>query len=186
MSSLFNVTCLIWFLTEVLLNRLLRSKDTDRQHADKNSLMIIWITVVLANAIAVYISMNFRSPIYSSPIFHLVGLGIIIAGIIIRFIAVYTLGPFFTVDVTIREGHKLKRDGMYKYLRHPSYFASLLSFVGFGISLNNWVSLVLIVTAVLIVFIYRIKIEEKTLTEQFGEEYLDYKKTTSGIIPFIY
>lgn len=186
MSSLFTATYVIWFLTEALLNRVLRSKSTDRQHTDKNSLAIIWVTVVLANILAVYIAMNFRFLIYSIPAFHYIGLGIIITGIILRFAAVFSLGAFFTVDVTIREDHKLKRDGMYKYLRHPSYFASLLSFAGFGIALNNWVSLLLIIVSVLTVFTYRIKIEEKLLIEQFGNEYLDYKKSTSGLIPFLY
>jgi len=186
MTPLFTATYVIWFLTEALLNRLLRSKSTDKQHADKNSLAIIWVTVVLANMLAVYITMNFHFTIYSNPAFHYFGLGVIITGIIIRFASVFSLGKFFTVDVTIREDHTLKKDGMYKYLRHPSYFASLISFIGFGISLNNWISLVLIFSAVLAVFIYRIKIEEKILIEQFGTEYLNYKKTTSGIIPFLY
>jgi len=47
-------------------------------------------------------------------------------------------------------------------------FSSLLSFIGFGISLNNWFSLITIASLVTIAFLYRIKIEEKTLIEQIG------------------
>ena len=61
-----------------------------------------------------------------------------------------------------------------------------MSFVGFGISLNNWASLAIVTVSILVAFVKRIQVEEKALVEQFGEEYLQYKKTTSGLIPFIY
>ena len=186
MNLLFTIIYLIWFLSETLLNRLLRSKSTDKQNADKNSLLIIWVTVVAAIFLAVYISMKYYFPIYPDTTIRYIGLGIILLGIILRIAAVLSLGKFFTVDVTIREDHKLKKDGVYKYLRHPSYFASLLSFIGFGLSINSWPGLILIVVAVMAVFIFRIKIEEKILIGQFGDEYLDYKKNTKGIIPFVY
>jgi protein-S-isoprenylcysteine O-methyltransferase Ste14 len=71
-------------------------------------------------------------------------------------------------------------------IRHPSYTASLLSFIGFGLSLNNWYSLLIVVFAVVIVFLMRIRIEEKALTAQFGDEYLQYKKEAWGLLPFMH
>ena len=186
MSILFITIYVIWLVTEILLNRLLHSKSTDRQHADKNSLPLIWATIIATIAIAVFISMKFYLPVFFNSAFEYAGLALIVIGILLRLIAVVSLGRFFTVDVTIRQGHKLKKDGVYKYVRHPSYSASLLSFIGFGISLNSWLSLLITTVAILTVFIFRMKIEEKILIEQFGAEYLEYKKTTSGIIPFIY
>ena len=165
---------------------MLRSKSTDKQNADKNSLAIIWITVVAAITLATVIAMNFYFPIAVNPVIKYVGLAIIYLGILLRIAAIVGLGRFFTVDVTIREDHRLKQDGLYKYLRHPSYFASLLSFIGYGISLNNWISLILVVVAVLIVFKMRINIEEKALIEQFGNEYLEYRKKVKGLIPFVW
>ena len=107
-------------------------------------------------------------------------------GIIFRLYAIKTLGRYFTVNVTIREGHKIIKQGLYKYLRHPSYTGSLLSFVGFGISLNNWVSFLIVMIPVTASFIRRMNIEERALTEQFGEEYITYKKQTWRLLPFIY
>ncbi len=153
----------------------------DRQDADKNSLLLIWISIIATIFIAVFISGTFYFPIFSNPTFEYRGLAIIFVGIFFRFVAVAILGRFFTVDVTIRQDHKLKKDGVYKYLRHPSYFASLISFIGFGISLNNWIALLLITLAILTVFITRIKMEEKVLVEQFGAEYNEYKKVTKGL-----
>ena len=164
---------------------MLRSNKTDKQDADKSSLLVIWIVIIAAVAAALFTSVSFTMPIADGYIRY-AGLAVILIGIIFRIIAVRTLGKFFTVDVTIREGHHLVKKGIYKYFRHPSYTASLLTFIGFGISLNNWYSLLIVVIAVVIVFIMRIRIEEKTLIARFGDEYLRYKKEAWGLIPFIY
>lgn len=185
MNNFFSITYILWLASEVLLNRLLHSKGTDKKDADKNSLSLIWVTIFLSVSLAVYISMKFSMPIFTNSLYSYIGIALIIIGMIIRFAAVISLGKFFTVDVTIRQGHQLKKDGLYKYFRHPSYFASLLSFIGFGISLNNWLSLIVITVAIIVAFSMRVKVEEKALIEQFGEEYLNYKKTTSGFIPFV-
>ena len=63
---------------------------------------------------------------------------------------------------------------------------SLLSFAGFGISLNNWFSVIIIVTLMTWAMHRRIVIEEKALTDQFGETYRDYIKKTYQLIPWIY
>jgi protein-S-isoprenylcysteine O-methyltransferase Ste14 len=186
MNIFFTATYCTWFLMEFLLTRLLHSKSTDKKNTDKNSLSLLWVIIVATITIAVFISMRFYSPIFRDPQWRYLGLIVIIIGIIIRFIAIISLGKFFTVDVTIRQNHRLKKDGLYKYLRHPSYFASLVSFAGFGISLNNCLGLGLSVVAITAAFIIRIRIEEKILVEQFGFEYLDYMRCTKGIIPFVY
>ena len=183
---IFTITYCIWCLSEIILNRLLRTKNSDKQNADKGTLSVIWITIVLCITLSVYISIGYNLPISKDSVIRYFGLAIIYIGIVFRILVVKSLGKFFTVMVTIRQDHKLKKDGFYKYLRHPSYLASLVSFVGFGIALNNWISLLLLAAAILFVFVIRIKVEEKVLIEQFGTEYLVYKKTTKCIIPFIY
>lgn len=176
----------IWLLSEILLNRLMRAKQRDQPNKDKNSLGLIWVTIFICITLAVYACIHYNEYRIDGSAIKYVGLFVILFGVIIRLIVVRSLGIFFTADVTIRENHALKKDGFYKYLRHPSYFASLISFVGFGFSLNNWMSLLIVVVAILCAFIYRIKVEEKALIEYFGQEYMDYKKSTKAIIPFIY
>ena len=186
MNLILTVTYSIWFLSEILINRFFRSKKTDKQNADKGSLYFIWLTVIIGIFTAIFVSNKYYFPILKDANVVYIGLFLIFMGIIFRLIIIATLGQFFTADVTIKQNHKLKKDGFYKYLRHPSYFASLLSFIGFGVTLNNWISLAIITILILMTFIVRIKIEEKALIEHFGSEYLDYKKNTKGIIPFIY
>ena len=97
-----------------------------------------------------------------------------------------SLGKYFTVDVTIRQDHQIKKEGFYKFLRHPSYAFSLLTSLGFGLYLNNWLSLIFAFVPPFLAFSYRIKIEEQALVEKFGDEYTEYRKSTNKMIPFIY
>ena len=186
MDNLLIGTYVIWLLSEIILNRMLRSNTTDKQGADNNSLLAIWVIIVAAVTAALFTSASFAMPISGNDNIRYAGLAVILIGVILRIIAVRTLGKFFTVDVTIRQGHRLVKNGMYKYFRHPSYTASLLSFIGFGLSLNNWYSLLILVFAVVVVFLMRIRIEEKALIAQFGDEYLQYKKEAWGLLPFIH
>ena len=187
MSETFLIfVYIVWIFSEIYLNRMLRSGGSDKKNQDKNSLRIIWIVIAVCISTAVLISNNLNLPVYNSIMGNYVGVFILILGILLRYFAVFSLGRFFTVDVTIRDNHKLKKDGMYKYVRHPSYASSLLSFIGMGIILNNWLSLAIICVGILSVFTYRIRIEEKMLIEHFGSDYEDYRRKTSAIIPFIF
>lgn len=174
-----------WFASEALLNRLMRSDTDDKKYYDKGSLKLLWIMIAIANALGILFCIVIKMPI-SSGYLPYIGLVFIIIGMVFRFISIWTLGRFFTVDITIKEGHTIKKDGVYKIIRHPSYLGMLLSFIGFGISLNNWLSLITITLLITIGLLIRIKIEEIALIEKFGAHYLDYRNSTYCLIPWIY
>lgn len=182
----FYLTYVLWISSEIFLNRFIRSGKGDMKAADKNSETYLWLTITVSITTGVFVSSLYQFPIFSNERVALIGILVIILGIIVRFIAIKQLGRFFTVDVTIRQDHQLMQDGFYKYLRHPSYSGSLMSFIGFGFSLNNWASLAIVFLPTLFTFIYRMNIEEDVLTEQFGVKYQDYMSTTKRILPFIY
>jgi protein-S-isoprenylcysteine O-methyltransferase Ste14 len=186
MNPIFIVVYLSWFLSEIVFIRLLRIKKTDRQKADKSSLFLIWVLIIIGNVSAVFITNFVSVPIGPSPAIGYVGLILIILGVLLRIGAIRSLGKFFTVQVTIKEDHQLKTNGYYKYVRHPSYTASLISFIGFGVSLNHWISVLLAGGLAFIAFAIRIQIEEKVLLSHFGASYETYKGKTKGLIPFIY
>jgi protein-S-isoprenylcysteine O-methyltransferase Ste14 len=186
MSLFFNIVYFCWFASEVILNRVLRAGRGDKQPTGKHSLTYIWVTVIICVIAAVNISQHSYFPVIRSAVIGWAGIGLIILGMALRLTAIISLGRFFTVNVAIREGHTIKQDGMYKYVRHPSYAASLLSFLGFGISLNNWVSLLVVFVPVTIAFLYRIKVEEAMLSAGLGDAYTAYKKRTYRLLPGIY
>lgn len=183
---IFIIVWSIWFISEILLNRFLRSGNNIKNDQDRGTIRIIWITIGIANSLGIIFTIYLRASICNNLIIPYAGLFLIVLGMILRFISIWTLGRLFTVDITILAEHTIKKDGVYRIIRHPSYLGSILSFIGFGISLNNWISLLVISIPVLIAMLNRINIEERLLINQFKGEYLDYMKKTYRLIPWIY
>ncbi len=186
LQILFTISMVAWFLTEILYKNMLKSGKEDSKDKDKSTLNILWVAIPFSIAASVTVSNITKFPIAEGIWILYLGEAFILIGIVFRYIIIRSLGKYFTVDVTIKQDHQIKKEGFYKYLRHPSYAFSLLTSLGLGLYLNNWISLLLAFLPPFLAFIYRIKIEEQALIEKFGEEYLEYRRTTKKLIPFIY
>lgn len=186
LSILFNISMGAWFLSEIIYKQKLKSSEKDDKGKDKSTLNMLWLVIILSITSAIMVSHMVKLSITEKNWIFYAGQAFILLGIIFRLIIIRSLGKYFTVDVTIKQDHKIKKDGFYKYLRHPTYSFSLLTFLGLGLFLNNWISFILAFIPPLLAFIYRIKIEEQALVEQFEEEYIEYRKTTKKLIPFVY
>lgn len=182
---LFYVSIAVWFLSEIYYKQKFRSEEKD-QKKDKSTLNILWVVIIPSIFIAVTISNLTKFHIRNQYWILYLGEFLIIIGIVFRWIIIKSLGNFFTVDVSIRENHQIKKGGFYRLVRHPSYSFALLTFLGLGLFLNNWLSLCIAFVPVFLAFSYRIKVEEQVLIQQFGNEYLEYKQKTKKLIPFIY
>ena len=84
-----------------------------------------------------------------------------------------------------KEYHGVVDTGVYKYIRHPQLLGEicLWYFVSF-----LWASPLLVLTTTLFWlpnYILWCHFEEKDLILRFGDEYLEYKKRTKFMIPFI-
>lgn len=186
LSILFYISMVAWFLTEFLYKNILKSGKEDQKNKDKSTLNILWLAIPFSIMSSIFISYNTHFTIVDETWILYLGELLIVIGILFRYMIIRSLGKYFTVDVTIRQDHKIKKEEFYKYLRHPSYAFSLLTSLGLGLYLNNWLSLIFAFVPPFLAFAYRIKIEEQALVEQFGDEYLEYRKSTKKLIPFIY
>jgi len=186
LSTLFYISMGAWFVTEFLYKNMLKSGKEDQKNKDKSTLNILWLAIPFSIMSSIFVSYNTHFTIVDGNWILYLGELLILTGIIFRYMIIRSLGKYFTVDVTIRQDHKIKKEGFYKYLRHPSYAFSLLTSLGLGLYLNNWLSLIFAFVPPFLAFAYRIKIEEQALVEQFGDEYLEYGKSTKKLIPFIY
>ncbi|HET9362277.1 MAG TPA: isoprenylcysteine carboxylmethyltransferase family protein [Vicinamibacterales bacterium] len=117
---------------------------------------------------------------------QLSGLGLMFAGITIRWTAIHALGVLFTGRVQIQEGHTLIRTGLYSRLRHPAYAGSLLAYFGLGLAFGNWWTLACSVLPYVVAIGYRIHVEEGVLRKTFGLAYAQYARTTKRIVPWVY
>ncbi|MGZ3681316.1 MAG: methyltransferase family protein, partial [Ktedonobacterales bacterium] len=93
---------------------------------------------------------------------------------------------YFSPVVAVRSDQQIVQEGPYRYVRHPSYSGVLLSLVGLGLALTNWLSLLVLLICALAGLLYRVNVEEWALRETLGQPYADYMRRTRRFIPFIW
>ncbi|HEV2416342.1 MAG TPA: isoprenylcysteine carboxylmethyltransferase family protein, partial [Terriglobia bacterium] len=118
--------------------------------------------------------------------FFVLGIVLIWGGMLLRIWSISTLGRFFKTTVVIQSDHNLIQRGPYRYLRNPSYTGILITLIGLGLGVGNWLSIVSLFFAGLIGLGRRIHIEEEALCKRFGEEHDEYRKRTWAVIPFVW
>lgn len=74
--------------------------------------------------------------------------------------------------------------GAFRYVRHPLYLASMLTYLGLAVSTASLFSFVLLV-GIFVFHNYIASYEEKLLDARFGEEYRKYKRNTGKWVPKI-
>ncbi len=74
--------------------------------------------------------------------------------------------------------------GAFRYVRHPLYLASILFYLGLGVSTASLISLAF-VAIIFLFYNYIAGYEEKLLDLRFGEQYKTFKKITGKWLPRI-
>jgi protein-S-isoprenylcysteine O-methyltransferase Ste14 len=183
-SILATVIRAIWFFAEML--HAARHKVTPNKDWDRSSLKILKAAIL---AVPVGAVMGFTDVGHIQTAGNFLGsagLALMLAGICIRWVAIRTLGRYFTRTVTVFDDHRIIRNGLYRYLRHPSYTGYLLENLGFGLAFSNWLSALIIFTPIAAAVFYRIHVEERALLQNFSNEYLEYAASTKRLIPMVY
>ena len=116
---------------------------------------------------------------------YLVGIVFMFGGIVFRQWAISVLGRYFSVEIGVQKEQKVVDSGPYSLIRHPSYTGALIFYVGMGLSMQSWAAALVAVIVFGAVYGYRIFVEEKVLINELGNNYVEYKKRTKRIIPFI-
>ena len=119
-------------------------------------------------------------------IFIIIGFLLVTSGMIIRWWAVLSLGKEFNVSLSIIRNHRLKTDGIYSMIRHPSYTGLLMYYIGLAAIMQNTYSLLILIIFPAIAVVNRIKKEEDLLSGHFKADYVIYCRSTKKLFPFIY
>jgi protein-S-isoprenylcysteine O-methyltransferase Ste14 len=178
-SFLYLVSELMLLLTKHSL------KKSAVKQKDRGSLIFMWVSICTSLTFG-FIMARYNEWYLNDYFIASIGLLMIVFGFIIRWTAIMQLKNAFTVDVAINNTHELKTNGLYSIVRHPSYLGLLMIMTGEAVSMDSLGSFVIVVLLVTLSIFYRIYVEEKLLKEEFGEMYMDYKRNTKRIIPYIY
>jgi protein-S-isoprenylcysteine O-methyltransferase Ste14 len=183
-----QIVNLVWVLSEVVLVVFARWNRPSTLPRDRGSRTLLWCAMgagIAAGTAAQAVSAaRIRIP---EPWLLGVSLLLLVGGLVIRWIAILTLDRFFSTSVAIHQDHRLVRTGLFRLVRHPSYSGLLLLFLGMGLSFGNWLSFAVIVVPFLAALLYRIQVEESSLVEALGQDYVEYcRSTTKRLLPGIF
>ena len=183
--SIIAVSYLYGFF-EVFMNLRQRNKSKVATSGDKSSLWWLYGLITLGYFLSFSIGAMKIGRIYDWNTFFAIGMALVVIGFVIRIHSILTLNQYFTYSVAKVENHKIIETGLYKFIRHPGYLGQLIIFFGISISISNWLSILVMMIPVTLGYLYRIKVEERFMLEQLGEDYLNYQKRTKRLIPMIY
>ena len=113
-----------------------------------------------------------------------IGIVFCVAGIAFAIWARRHLGRNWSSTPSVQEGHELVTSGPYRYVRHPIYTGILIAVL--GSALVSGLVWMLYFVAICAMFIWRVGVEEKFMTETFPDQYPEYQKRTKALIPFVW
>ena len=187
LARIVQIVNLVWVLSEVVLIVSARWNRRDALPRDRGSRTLFWCVIGASIAAATALQAVSGAQIaVPEPWLLGVSLLLLVAGLVIRWTAILSLGRFFSTSVAIQQDHQLVRTGLYRRVRHPSYSGLLLLVIGLGLSYGNWLSLAVIVVPFLAALLYRIQVEESSLVKALGQDYVDYCQSTKRLLPGIY
>jgi len=146
-------------------------------------LVAMWVGLFFAYPLAFVRAWRFPAraqlPLFAA------GVSLILLGSLLRRYCFSTLGKYFTGDVRARADQPVINTGPYALIRHPSYTAGMMLFIGIGLALGSWASFVLLTITAIASYGYRVAVEERVLLETIGEPYRDFMRTRKRFIPYI-
>jgi protein-S-isoprenylcysteine O-methyltransferase Ste14 len=175
-----------WWLSElwIFARDFRRARGRD---ADRSSRLIIVLAVAASMVAALWCAGRFTFATLPNgevgALRFAAGIIMMWLGIALRIGAVVTLGAMFRTTVMLQDDHRLVTRGLYSRLRNPSYTGALITVTGQGLTMGNWLALLVCVGGVLAALAWRIHVEEQALRDRFGESFEAYVKRSWAILP---
>jgi len=176
---IYFLSLAIYGITEIVLQR--KSPDWKKMKMDSRFLMLL---------------IPFYMCVYLSPLEYIIlkpalmkvqviiGFSLFYIGLLVRILGFVALGNNFSIFVQPKSDSKLVVNGIYKYVRHPLYLAVILISVS-GTLIFSCIFMWVLVLFTIIGILLRIRDEESFLVKKHME-YIEYKKRTKRLVPFVY
>jgi len=185
-AAIFFIVYALWLFSELVVGGILprsRRRGAPIRYEDKSSRTLIALSTFLSLTIAFLFALSGIASLPSGAFY--LGIGLMVAGILLRQWSIAVLGRYFSRTVGVQEGQAVVDWGPYRLVRHPAYTGSLLTIIGLGFVLQSWGAVIVLIAFFGVAFGYRIHVEEEVLTSKLGDEYVAYVKKTKRLIPYV-
>ena len=188
----------LWFLivgylvmaTFLIIQELLRktpeAKTFQRGASEKGSMLLIGVTLGVGLWLPLIMAVLELAPFPIDLGEGLVAFAVMLFGLGLRVWAAVTLGGYYTRTLMTTKDHRVVTTGPYSRIRHPAYLGVILLWSGFGVLSGNLIIAFIFPIMFVVVYLYRISIEEKMLVRELGEDYTQYQRKTRKLIPAVY
>jgi len=174
-------------VSEIVLGVLKRATSKEASVQDQGTLRTLWLVICVSLALASVVrDVSLTHIPVSAGLSDMLSVVLMVSGLALRWISILTLGRYFTVNVAIHPDQQVIRTGPYRFIRHPSYSGLLIAFLGVGVFLANWLSVLVILVPITLATLYRIKKEEDVLLKVLGQPYQAYCRQTKRLIPWLF
>jgi len=164
-SQILNIIILftlssIFFRIEGVLEKLFRQASISDESIfeENNSLTYLKYSLLILCFIG---SIEFSDKTYEYSTISVFLLIIIIMGIILRILAIISLGKYWSFNIKIYKNHEIIKTSIYRYIKHPAYIGNVY-IVGFYLFFKCYITALL---SFIIIFIFGLWRRQK-------EEYL--------------
>jgi len=184
---LFDSAYFVWIVSElfgaVLVPRLRRRGGATRVKRDRGSGALIIFTVFVSIILALSLGYAGVGPLPDWVFYP--GIFLMLLGVVVRQWAIAVLGRFFSLTVRVAEDHRVVARGPYRLVRHPSYTGVLITFIGLALAVQSSGALLVLLAVFGVSYGYRMRVEERVLQSELGQDYAEYMKRTKRLIPFL-
>jgi protein-S-isoprenylcysteine O-methyltransferase Ste14 len=117
------------------------------------------------------------------PAVAVLGVATLCGALLLFFRSHADLGRNWSISLEIRDEHRLVSTGVYRAVRHPMYLSFFLLAIAQLMLLPNWFAGAAGLIAIVLLYAFRVRQEERMMLERFGAEYQDYMAHTGRLIP---
>ena len=144
---------------------------------------VVWIPFVLVYAQVAWLPSLVPALDLTSG-FQLTGLALAIVSAFFAAWGMWTLGRSYGIRLDLFEGHSLKTDGAFAFVRHPMYLGIVTFHLGASLALESLPLLALTALVVVPLTVARIAAEETVLRAAFAP-YADYARRVPALVPIV-
>ena len=134
------------------------------------------IQVLIAASVMIVIQFTTPNFHYFFAFNQLIAMSLLTVAFIIGVLAIYCFKVHQTTvnPISIEKTSKVVDTGIYRYSRNPMYLAMLLALFALAVYLSHWLTWLVLPFFIVYITRYQIIPEERSLRNNFGQDYLLY------------
>jgi protein-S-isoprenylcysteine O-methyltransferase Ste14 len=180
-AGLWIAWLIVWGVSAIGVKRVVRRESRASRVSHMLPLAVAAGLLASPHAGGPWLAMRFLP---DAAVWFWLGVALLAAGLGFSVVARVSLGGNWSGTVTLKDDHELIRRGPYRIVRHPIYTGLLMGLLGTALALGEWRGLVALGLAT-VAFLRKIPIEERFLTDQFGEAYARYRAEVPALVPLL-